>query len=219
MVHRPDAILLDEPVAISNVSNRARQVLHWYDFLCPFCYVGQQRNAIFERHGFDVIDIPFQAHPEIPPGGRAVGERSGPVYARIEEEALAAGLPLIWPHRLPNTRMALAAAEWSRRHTPRAFPAFEKALFAAHFALGEDLDDRDMIDGHAAEAGIDIAAMHAALDNGSAYVLVDQSETLARSLGVRGTPAWFVSGRLIHGLYPRQQFADLAQVLAQALAA
>jgi hypothetical protein len=21
-------------------------VLHWYDFLCPFCYVAQQRNAI-----------------------------------------------------------------------------------------------------------------------------------------------------------------------------
>jgi predicted DsbA family dithiol-disulfide isomerase len=214
MADRPDAILLDQPLTMSSVSNRTRHVLHWYDFLCPFCYVGQQRNTIFERHGFDVIDLPFQAHPDIPPGGRVVGERSGPMFARIEEEARAAGLLLIWPDRLPNTRMALAAAEWARRHAPQAFPAFEKALFAAHFALGEDLGDRDVIDRHAAEAGIGIAAMHAALDNGSAYVLVDQSETLARSLGVRGTPAWFVSGRLIHGLYPRQQFADLAQALA-----
>jgi hypothetical protein len=23
-----------------------RTVLHWYDFLCPFCYVGQYRTAI-----------------------------------------------------------------------------------------------------------------------------------------------------------------------------
>ncbi len=203
----PPDELLTEP-------NGARQVLHWYDLLCPFCYVGQQRNAIFERHGFDVVDIPFQAHPEIPPEGRAIGERRGPMYARLEEEARAAGLPLVWPDRLPNTRMALATAEWTRRHAPRSFPALEKTLFAAHFALGEDLGDRDIIDKHATEAGIDIAAMHAALDDGSAYTLLDQSETLGIRLGVRGTPAWFVSGRLISGLYPGEQFEQIAQALA-----
>lgn len=192
----------------------ARQVLHWYDFLCPFCYVGQQRNTIFENHGFEVVDIPFQAHPDIPLGGRAVGERSGPMYAHIEEEARSAGLPLVWPDRLPNTRMALAAAEWTRRNAPQSFPALERALFAAHFALGEDLGDRDIIDRHAAEAAVDITAMHAALDNGNAHALVDQSETLGKRLGVHGTPAWFVSGRLIPGLYPREQFEQLAQALA-----
>jgi predicted DsbA family dithiol-disulfide isomerase len=146
-------------------------------------------------------------------GGRTVGERSGPMYRHIEEEARAAGLPLVWPDRLPNTRMALAAAEWTRRHTPQSFSALEEALFAAHFALGEDLGDRDIIDGHAAEVGTDIAAMHSALDSGGAYVLVDQSETLGKSLGVRGTPAWFASGRLISGLYPREQFEQLVQTL------
>jgi predicted DsbA family dithiol-disulfide isomerase len=204
----------DEPSTAANEPNRARLVLHWYDFLCPFCYVGQQRNTIFESSNFGVIDIPFQAHPEIPLGGRAVGERSGLMVARIEEEARAAGLPLVWPDRLPNTRMALAAAEWTRRRVPRSFPALERALFAAHFVRGEDLGDRDVIDAHAGEAGIDITAMHAALDNGSAYALVDESETLARSIGVSGTPAWFVSGHLIPGLYPREQFTRLARVLA-----
>jgi predicted DsbA family dithiol-disulfide isomerase len=213
MADIPDAVPPDEPLTVADESSGARRVLHWYDFLCPFCYVGQQRNTIFENHGFEVVDIPFQAHPEIPLGGRTVGERRGPMYAHIEEQARAAGLPLVWPDRLPNTRMALAAAEWTRRHAPQSFPALEKALFAAHFALGEDLGDRDIIDGHAAEAGIAIAAMHAALDNGSAYVLVDQAETLGKSRGVRGTPAWFVSGRLIPGLYPREQFEKLAQAL------
>ncbi len=136
------------------------------------------------------------------------------MYAYIEAEARAAGLPLFWPDRLPNTRMALAAAEWARRHAPQFFPALEKALFAAHFVLGEDLGDRDIIDCHAAEAGIDIAAMHAGLENGDAYSLVDQSEALGRSLGVNGTPAWFVSGRLVPGLYPPEHFERLAQALA-----
>jgi predicted DsbA family dithiol-disulfide isomerase len=202
------------PDGPQRAASQAREVLHWYDFLCPFCYVGQQRSTIFESRSLRVIDIPFQAHPEIPSGGRTVGERSSLFVARIAEEARAAGLLLVWPDRLPNTRMALAAAEWTRRHVPRSFPALEKALFAAHFVLGEDLGDRDIIDAHAGEAGIDIVAMHAALDDGSAYVLVDQSETLGRSLGVRGTPAWFVSGDLIPALYPREQFKQLAQALA-----
>ncbi len=187
----------------------ARRVLHWYDLLCPFCYVGQQRNTIFEAHGFAVIELPFQAHPEIPAGGRAVGERSGALVKRIEAEAEAAALPLAWPARLPDTRMALAAAEWVRRHVPDSFPAFQKALFAAHFALGQDLGDRAVIDRHAAAAGIDVAALHAALDDGSAHALVDQSEALGRRLGVQGTPAWLVAGRLIPGLYPREQFETL----------
>jgi len=25
-------------------------VLHWYDFLCPFCYVSQSRTAILRRY-------------------------------------------------------------------------------------------------------------------------------------------------------------------------
>jgi predicted DsbA family dithiol-disulfide isomerase len=191
-----------------------RDVLHWYDFLCPFCYVGQGRNEIFERYGFRVIDMPFEAHSDIPAEGRSMPRRSGPMYDHLEAEARAAGLPLIWPSRLPNTRMALAAAEWTRRHVPEAFATFERALFAAHFARGEDLGNREIVMRYAVNNGIDADAMAVALDNGTAYRFVDQAEALARSVGVRGTPAWFVAGNLIPGLYPETQFERLAQTLA-----
>jgi hypothetical protein len=69
----------------------ASTVLHWYDFVCPFCYVGQQRNEILARHGLDVVELPFQAHPDIPLGGIAAGPRSGPMYAMLECEAKEAG--------------------------------------------------------------------------------------------------------------------------------
>ncbi|MGL4963094.1 MAG: DsbA family oxidoreductase [Inquilinus sp.] len=203
-----------EPLIRGDGPDAARRVLHWYDLLCPFCYVGQQRNTIFAANGFEVIELPFQAHPDIPPGGRQAGERSDALVARIEAEAKAAGLPLSWPARLPNTRAALAAAEWVRRHAPSAFPPFQKALFAAHFALGQDLGDREVIDRLAAAAGIDIAAMHAALADRSAYALVDQSEALGRHLGVQGTPAWLVAGHLIPGLYPPEQLEALLRRLA-----
>ena len=186
-------------------------VLHWYDFLCPFCYVGQHRNAILVRHGLHVVELAFQAHPDIPPGGISVGPRNGPMYAMLEREAREAGLPLHWPRHLPNTRLALAAAEWTRRHQPCSFPQLHKGLFEAHFVLGEDLEDPAVVDGHASESGVGLPALHAALADGSAIGDFGEAETSGRKHGVQGTPAWLVDQRLIVGLRPAVEFERLAE--------
>lgn len=188
-----------------------RRVLHWYDFLCPFCYVGQHRTAILARHGFQVVELPLQAHPDIPPGGIPAGPRRGPMYAMLEREARDAGLLLNWPPHLPDTRHALAAAEWVRRHQPDDFPTIRKELFEAHFVLGEDLEDPAVIDAHARGSGVDLAALHAALADGSAMAAVAETEAVARDHGVQGTPAWLVAHRLINGLLPAAEFEHLAR--------
>src|SRR5436190_14007720 len=74
----------------------AHTVLSWYDFLCPFCYVGQARTAILMRHGLRVVELPYQAHPDIPAGGLEVGRRHGAMYVALAREAHEAGLPLHW---------------------------------------------------------------------------------------------------------------------------
>jgi len=189
----------------------ASRVLNWYDFICPFCYVGQQRNAILDHHGFDVVGLPFQAHPDIPTGGITAGPRSGSMYVMLEREAKEAGLTLTWPKHLPNTRQALAAAEWVRQHQSGAFPTFHKELFQAHFVLGEDLEDPDVVNRHAAEAGVDLAGLNAALVDGTAPRAVDEAEILGRRKGVRGTPAWLLGRQLISGLLPAAEFERLAK--------
>lgn len=195
------------------MSNNAT-VLHWYDFLCPFCYVGQSRTAILRRYGLDIIELPFQAHPDIPANGVPVGLRRGEMYNNLEREAKEAGLILNWPSRLPNTRHALAAAEWVRRNQPHMFTPFQKALFAAHFVAGEDLGNSAVIDRHAAELAIDLDAFHAALLDGTALAAVNESETLGRQHGVRGTPAWLIGPRLISGLLPANEFERLGAAAA-----
>ena len=186
-------------------------VLHWYDFICPFCYVGQRRNAILVRHGLHVIELTFQAHPEIPDGGIPAGPRNGPMYAMLEREAREAGLVLNWPRHLPNTRRALSAAEWSRKHQSRSFRQLHKELFEAHFVLGEDLEDPAVIDQHASRAGIDLAALHAALADGSATAAVVEAERIGRKHGVQGTPAWLLPQGMITGLRPALEFERLAE--------
>jgi predicted DsbA family dithiol-disulfide isomerase len=190
-------------------------VLNWYDFLCPFCYIGQHRNAILMRHGLRVIELPFQAHPDIPHGGIPAGPRVGPMYAMLEREAKEAGLLLKWPMRLPNTRRALAAAEWSRRHHPRAFPQLHRELFEAHFVLGENLEDQAVIDRHASGSGIDLAALHAALADGRAAADVIEAGMIGRKYGVQGTPAWLLGEQLIMGLRSAAEFERLSEYAIQ----
>jgi predicted DsbA family dithiol-disulfide isomerase len=187
----------------------ARTVLHWFDFICPFCYLGQQRNTILERRGREVVTLPFQAHPDIPPLGIDAGARVGPMYTALEREAAAVGLPLHWPPRLPNSRLALAAAEWARQHWPHAAREFHRDLFAAHFALGEDLGDPAVIDRHAIVAGVPLDDLHAALADCSAFAAVREAELLGQRHGVSGTPAWLSGDHLILGLRGAAEFERL----------
>jgi predicted DsbA family dithiol-disulfide isomerase len=128
----------------------------------------------------------------------------------LEREAKEARLPLRWPQHLPNTRRALAAAEWARRHQPDVFPRLHKVLFEAHFVAGEDLGDAAVVDRHAKACGVDLAAWHAAFRDGSALEGVTDAETIGRKYGVRGTPAWLLRQQLILGLRPAREFERLA---------
>jgi 2-hydroxychromene-2-carboxylate isomerase len=187
-----------------------RTVLHWYDFLCPYSYIGQHRNAILIQRGLPVVYLPFQAYPDIPAEGLRIASRNGPLYIQLAREAKESGMHLSWSTYFPNTRGALAAAEWVRRHQPGAFAEFHKSLFEAHFVLGENVGDPAVIDRHAAELGIDIAAWHTALADGSAGAALRESEILGRKSGVKGTPAWLVAQELVTKLLPSAEFERLA---------
>ncbi|OBI53858.1 DsbA family protein [Mycobacterium sp. E787] len=191
-----------------------RTVLHWYDFACPFSYLGQHRTALLTEAGFDVVLLPFQAHPGMPPGGLPMKVAPGTRHAMIERQARALEMPLRWPTRTPHGRRALAAAEWARLHEPDAFAELHRRVFDAQFVFGEDIDDQEVIDRHALAAGVDVRRLHAALADGTA-VAAGQAEWVARHRGVDGTPAWLVDGRLMIGLQPVGDFRCLGALTAR----
>jgi predicted DsbA family dithiol-disulfide isomerase len=94
---------------------------------------------------------------------------------------------------------------------PAASAEFNRALFAAHFELGEDLGDTAVILRHAAEAGIDTDALAAALADGSAKALLAEAETVGARYGVQATPTWLIAGQLVSGLRPEAEFEALSR--------
>jgi predicted DsbA family dithiol-disulfide isomerase len=181
-------------------------VEHWFDFICPYCYVAQDRNRILREHGIQVVEHGLQIHPEIGPGGTPAGPRTGPTYEGLAREADAAGLPLNWTDRIPYSRPALAAFEWLNNADPAAGERFASAVFAAYFGDGKDIESAELL--------VALAGDAAALGTAATDALT-RSELLAAEYGIDGTPAWVANGRRASGLQPRQWFEDWADALTR----
>ena len=196
-----------------DVTGRAPGVEHWFDFICPYCYIAQDRNRILRNHGIQVVEHGLQIHPEIGPGGTPVGPRSGPTYEFLAREAETAGLPLHWTDRIPYSRPALVAFESLRAIRPEDGDRFASAVFAAYFADGLDIESEDLLVTLAEQAGADPAGLRAVLTSAAANDALSRSEARAYEYGVSGTPAWIVGGQRLSGLRPRQWFEDWAGTL------
>ena len=178
----------------------------WSDYLCPWCYVGQDRSEQIASFGVSVVHRPYELHPEISAAGAAIRSdgRMAPTFARIAAECAEIGLPFRAPERMPNTRRALETAEWVRIHHPASAPGLHAGLFHAHFAAGLAIDDPDVIDQLVDDSGAPAAEVRAAVDGGAGVPLVDASMGEARAEGVSSTPTWVLDdGFVIPGALDR----------------
>jgi protein-disulfide isomerase len=91
------------------------------------------------------------------------------------------------------------------------FWPYHDALYANQSALG-----RASLDMYASMLGLDMTAFDAALDNHTFAPAVAADVAYGESLGVDGTPTFFINGVRVVGAVP---YSDLQAVIDQALAA
>ena len=182
----------------------------WSDYCCPWCYLALDRLEQLDALGVAVELLPFELHPEIPPGGRRhrPDGRTAAAFARVGAECAEVGLPFTPPAATPNTAMVLGVSEAVRRTTPEAFPDLHHRLFRAHFVEGLDLGDEAVIDELAELAGADVDAVRAWRADGRAEAAVAEARTTAVEAGVTAIPAFrFDTGLFITGVHPRASLA------------
>ena|SRR6266478_6242963 len=98
----PDGAQRDDELDHVALADDARTVLYWYDFLARSATLRSTARDPRSTRASCVVELPFQAHPEIPPAGVQAGSRKGPMYTMLEREAEEAGLPLRWPPAFPT---------------------------------------------------------------------------------------------------------------------
>jgi predicted DsbA family dithiol-disulfide isomerase len=175
----------------------------WSDYLCPWCYLGLDRTDRMLALGIEsVTTMPYELHPTIPGDGVTISPRRYESMRPLFDEA---ELPFVAPERIPNTHRVLATSEAVRRRWPEAFPALERALFAAHFAEGRYLGDAEVVDDIVSTCGADASTVRAAVDGRELEPALREARRAAYDASVTGTPAWrFDNGFVLPGAQPRE---------------
>lgn len=81
------------------------------------------------------------------------------------------------------------------------FWAMHKKLFENQRSLS-----REALEGYAEELGLDMTQVKAALDNDEHGEVIKADQAMAKRLGARGTPAFFINGRFLSGAQPAAAF-------------
>jgi protein-disulfide isomerase len=97
---------------------------------------------------------------------------------------------------MPAAIAAMAAHEQGK------FWEFHDKLFANQKALS-----RDSYVQYAKELNLDVPKFQKSLDDAKLKAQVDADAAEAKTLGVSGTPAFFVNGRFLSGAKPFEEFA------------
>jgi protein-disulfide isomerase len=101
-------------------------------------------------------------------------------------------LPIISPESEPAARMGLAAAAQGK------YAAFHKAMFSG------ERPSSTSIAAAANVAGVDSAAAAAFTQQQGVHQELERNLGFARQLGINGTPAWSVGGKLMTGAVGRE---------------
>lgn len=113
------------------------------------------------------------------------------------------------PEHLPNTRRALAMAEYARDQG--VLDAFRDAAMEAHWRRGADIErDADLRE-TAALAGLDPDAALRAADSMAYQDRVEALRAEAHAAGVTGIPTFFFGDERVVGCQPYEELAAAAR--------
>ena len=169
------------------------------------------------RFGAEITWLPFDLHPEYPPGGipkERFRARSGhDVDESLGERVRTAGLAFPPAEVVPSSGDALRVTELARARGLHG--AVHDRLMDAFWGEGRNIGDRGELRALAVEAGLDGAEVDDVLDGDGYRDRVRASTAQAHSIGIDGIPGFVLDERLIVlGAHPpavfEQAFARLA---------
>ena len=204
-----------------------------YDFLCPWCWIGQHhlRLAIGQAAlpmPVELRYVPFELNPDMPVDGlsrkeyrtRKFGswERSQAMDADIAQIGKRAGAEFNYDRMTvsPNTRRAHRMMHFVGAQGDAARVAsLHEAVYSAYFHEGRDIGSIDVLVDLAAAGDFDGDAVRAYLASGKGEEEVVAAELEAQASGVHAVPNFEIGQQRISGAQPP---ALIAQALRAAAA-
>lgn len=189
---------------MAETADRRPRVYVFYDFNCPWSYVGKLRaDRLEERFDVEIVWCGWELHPTLSPEGRPLPKvddpRAAPVEGPIGELAEELGLTFYWPPVASNTALALRGAEHARDRGPERFEAYHEAVFEAIWQEGRNVGDLATLSTLAEEAGLDRDGFEDAVAHPTYDRRVDLVREKADELGLTRRPTFVFGDHRIAG--------------------
>ena len=159
---------------------------------------------------------PFYLHPDTPPEGSEMSAsfraRVTSTHARLKEMARAAGMDMVFPSHIPNTRFAHEAAEYARAHGKRL--EFHRTLFRLYYSEGQDIGNWNVLRTAAQESGLDPDEMERDVTSGKYTAAVAEQIAEAQEMEITGVPTYILNDKYaIVGAQPYEVFLQVLERL------
>lgn len=205
----------------------------WFDFICPFCYLGKRRleNALAQLPNQDKVEIEYRSF-ELDPAqplysGKNVYQLLSEKYRMSIEEAIKAnesigrqatedGLSYHFDEMKPtNTFDAHRLVKYAK--TVGKEKEITEKIFYNYFTESELISEHDTLVQIAVAEGLDRDAVFAVLKDRSRYEYdIRNDEALAQQNGVTGVPYILINQKyVISGAQPAEVFKNTIQKIWQ----
>jgi predicted DsbA family dithiol-disulfide isomerase len=157
----------------------------------------------------------FELHPETPRGGMELsrlfrGGSTRDMEAQLQRFASSFGIEgMRLSRRMPNTRRALAVAEFARDQGK--LDEFRLRTMEAYWKDGKDIEDSEVLQNLAQASGLDPAKALKAADDPVYLDRVDALRLEANQIEVSGIPTFVFGTERIVGCQPYTEIAAAAR--------
>ncbi|MBU9401166.1 DsbA family oxidoreductase [Burkholderia multivorans] len=215
------------PTAPAPTARPALTVEIWSDLICPWCWIGKRRfdEALAAFAHADRVDVALRAYRLMPDQSvepveamlagkyRMSTAQVDQMLRQVTDAAASVGLRYDLPGTLVGDTLDAHRLVKLAEATGRAHALTER-LYRAYFCEHGSLFDHTALADFAVEAGLERAAVEAALRGDAYRDEVEADGARAAQIGGRGVPLFVFGGRYaVSGAQPADVFA---QALEQA---
>ena len=172
----------------------------YYDYICPFCYLGTKRILGLSKEFNLTIDWKgIEIHPEFPPQGkkRTRTLKSKSFVETIKEMAKEDNIEIKLPGFATNSRLSLEASEFAK--IKGKFLEFHIGVYEAYFLEGRNIGDIEIVLDIGEKAGLDKSELQECLSKRTMFDKIEANKKEAEDKLILGVPTFLFGDFPVHG--------------------
>ena len=186
------------------------KVTFFYDYICPFCYIGSKRLLkLSEEFDFDIDWRGIEIHPEYTNEGkkRKKSMRSQHIFETLTEVAKDDNTEINLPGFVTNSRLCLEASIFAKEKDK--FLDFHNNVYVAYFNKKVNIGVVENVIKIAEESGLNIEELYQSLKKREYKKAIQDNQKFADESMVLGVPTIYFNELRVHGTQSMDAYRNL----------